>query len=231
MTMMMTFTMIATTALVLALLAAVPSCEATTTHRRTTGTELYRVQPTQNVRSLVAATSSSSKTDFDRFDDDAKRALRELMTFPVARHLEVSMEYLSLSFAPIISMSMTPPPTTTMTKSPTPVPAVLPVEGVPGRGSGGDTGGNNNTNNNNNVAAVHRVAGGRENGTTNDFNKPATISVTVFLLIAALAVTALVVRKYKRVVMMTGGTDDQSILTGSVFSNNNEPGQNIPSPV
>jgi hypothetical protein len=209
MTMMM---MIATAVLVLALSAA-PSCEAKATRR------LYRVQPNEKIMpSHIAASSPSSHADFERFDNDAKRALRELMTFPATRHLlslDVisSMEYLSLSYAPIISlsyapiMSMSPPPTMYPiddADATTDIPVV--------------------------VAAVNRVAGvGGENGKS-QFNKPATISVTVFLLIAAMAVTALVVRKYKRAVLMAGGPDDQSILTGSVFSNI-EPGRNIPTPV
>jgi hypothetical protein len=58
-------------------------------------------------------------------------------------------------------------------------------------------------------------AAGASDGSTNAFNKPATISVTIFLLIAAVAVTALVVRKYKRTILMSGagGMDDQSVLT------------------
>jgi hypothetical protein len=99
---------------------------------------------------------------------------------------------LSLSYAPI--MSMTPAPT-------------YPPEIEEDESTGGS------------AAALNSAAGSvGGNGEANGFNKPATISVTVFLLIAAVAVTALVVRKYKRVVMMSGA-DDQSIMTGSVFSN------------
>jgi hypothetical protein len=171
-------------------LSAVP-CEASI--RR-----LYRVQPTQKVMPS-SSTSTNNPANFEKFDDDAKRALRELMIFP-QRHLSVeiisSMEFLSLSYAPV--MSMTPPPTMEPEE----------ISDVPTTG-----------NNNGNVAAVNR-AGESKNGATNDFNsnKPAAISVSVFLLIAAMAVTALVVRKYKRAVLMAAnGSDDQSTVVSNTI--------------
>jgi hypothetical protein len=122
------------------------------------------------------------------------------MFFPARRlsmEVETSLEIISLSYV----ISMTPPPTYTM-----------PPKIETDEDGEGSTGGN--------AAALNSAAGSvGANGETNGFNKPATISVTVFLLIAAVAVTALVVRKYKRVVMMSSGADDQSIMTGSVFSN------------
>jgi hypothetical protein len=216
-----TMTMIATT-MMLALLLALSSTEAMI-HRRAAGTELYRVQPTQKVMPTTTTTVHAA-TDFETIDVDAKRALRELMVGGRQLEEESSMEYilsLSLSYAPI--MSMTPPPT------------MLPTsDGTRARIEEDPTDDESDDDNN---AAPITTAG--NNGSTNkDFNKPATISVTVFLLIAAMAVTALVVRKYKRAVMMANGSDDLSMVSGpSVFTNVESSvgaagvGQNLPSPI
>jgi hypothetical protein len=163
---------------------------------------LYRIQPTQRVMPS-SPSSSTNHAEFEKFDDDAQRALRELMVLP-ERHLSLeiisSMEFLSLSYAPI--MSMTPPPTMMPTPDGT---ATMTDESTTVSTYG--------------VAPI--TAGNGRTKNTTDFNKPATISVTVFLLIAAMAVTALVIRKYKRSVMIANGSsDDQSTLSGpSVVSN------------
>jgi hypothetical protein len=211
-------------ALVLVLSAAAVPCDATlSTHRRAAGTELYRVQPTQKVMpttttSTTAHAAGAAVTDFETIDNDAKRALHELMVGG-GRQLDgyesSSMEYiLSLSYAPI--MSMTPPPT------------MMPTPDGTATKPDGET-----TDDGSNVAPISTAAGNGSStkNTNDDFNKPATISVTVFLLIAAMAVTALVVRKYKQraVLMAASAADDQSTISPSVFSNGSV--ESLPTPV
>jgi hypothetical protein len=68
-----TMTMNITMMIALALaLSAAPSVDAIRTHRRATGTELYRVQPTQKVMP-VADASPMNAADFEKLDGDAKR--------------------------------------------------------------------------------------------------------------------------------------------------------------
>jgi hypothetical protein len=109
----MTMTTTTMIALVLALSAAALRCfasfhlqgkvprDATSTHRRAAGTELYRVEPTQKVMSTTTTTTAhAAATDVETFDFDANRELRELMVGG-GRQLngyESSMDYiLSLS--------------------------------------------------------------------------------------------------------------------------------------
>jgi hypothetical protein len=121
-----------------------------------------------------------------------------------------------LSFQLVLSMS--PPPSLVPSPAPTFAPSTAPTVRVADDRA---------------TTATTRTRVG-ENETTNDlFNKPATItrSGTPFLKIAAMAITALVVRKYKRAMTGGGSSDDVSIFTGSplVFTNNNN--VEIPSPV